>query len=103
MRPVCSKVGCLSGRPCGAAHEAVRVKPKLHWGSQDWGDARNVKYLQREAVCNKQRTCGLQMPGHGSGAPGAHGTLPRVPDAGHRCTGGLSSLSLVSSYFFFLE
>lgn len=107
MRPVCSRVGFpFQGGPARVAHEAVRVKPKFQWRSQEWGDARNVEYLQRDAVGNKSRlpkqsTCGLQTPSHGSGAAGAHVTLPRVLDAGHRCTGGLSKLSLVSSYLSF--
>jgi hypothetical protein len=33
--------------------EAVRVKPKLQWKSQDIRDARNVEWLLRKAVGNK--------------------------------------------------
>jgi hypothetical protein len=46
-------------------HEAVKVKPKLQWRSQDVGDAGNVDHLPRKSTARNgaspgERPCGLQ-------------------------------------------
>jgi hypothetical protein len=35
-------------------HEAVMVKPELHWRPQDVGDARIVESLLRKAAANRE-------------------------------------------------
>jgi hypothetical protein len=56
----------LQVTPERAGHEAMRVKPKLHWGPQEVRNARNVEHLLRKITGRSraspgERLCGLQL------------------------------------------
>jgi hypothetical protein len=91
---------CVAGSySLSTAHERVmcklvRVKHKLQWRTQDFGDARNMEYLLWKAVgksgpSNKEATWGTNGRAIWAGLPklvGSYIMTPIVLNAGYRAT-----------------